>query len=275
VNTGLEAVETAIKAARKWAYKIKGVPDGQAEIIVCANNFHGRSTTIVGFSSEAQYRDGFGPSRRASAASLTAPTPSRPPSPPTPRPSCSNPSRAGGSRPPAGSPAAPNLPPQRVLLIADEVQTGLGRTGRLLACEHEGVRPDVILGKALGGGLLPVGLPGQRRADAGLPPGDHGSTFGGNPLAAAVADEALPPRRRAPGRAPPPRRLFLARLQAIDNPLIREVRGRGLLIGMELDTRRQRPHRRRMAARPRPDDQGHPRQRAALRPAADRYRDRL
>ena len=247
VNTGLEAVETALKAARKWAHTIKGVPDGQAEIIVCDNNFHGRSTTIVSFSSEAQYRNGFGPltpgfrsipfgDAEALAAAITPRTAAF----------LFEPIQGEGGIviPPAGwlTRCAEICRTNRVLLIADEVQTGLGRTGRLLACQHENVRPDgVILGKALGGGLLPVAA---FLADDALmkvfQPGDHGSTFGGNPLAAAVATEALAllAEERLAERSAALGARFLARLQAIDNPFIREVRGRGLMIGMELDTRR-------------------------------------
>ncbi|MBL0283645.1 MAG: ornithine--oxo-acid transaminase [Zoogloea sp.] len=247
VNTGVEAVETAIKAARKWAHKIKGVPDGQAEIIVCANNFHGRTTTVIGFSSEAQYRDGFGPfgagfrtipfgDADALEAAITPHTAAFLFEPIQ--------GEGGINIPPAGwlARCAAICSKHNVLLIADEVQTGLGRTGKLLACEHDGVRPDgVILGKALGGGLLPVSafLANDALMQV-FKPGDHGSTFGGNPLAAAVAtealallaDEKLAERSARLGAA------FLARLQAIKNPLIVEVRGRGLLIGMELDTRR-------------------------------------
>jgi len=247
VNTGLEAVETALKAARKWAHTIKGVPDGQAEIIVCDNNFHGRSTTIVSFSSEAQYRNGFGPltpgfrsipfgDAEALAAAITPRTAAF----------LFEPIQGEGGIviPPPGwlTRCAEICRTNRVLLIADEVQTGLGRTGRLLACQHENVRPDgVILGKALGGGLLPVAA---FLADDGLmqvfQPGDHGSTFGGNPLAGAVAAEALAllAEDRLAERSAALGARFLARLQAIDNPLIREVRGRGLMIGLELDTRR-------------------------------------
>ena len=247
VNTGVEAVETAIKAARKWGHKIKGVPEGQAEIIVCANNFHGRTTTVIGFSSEAQYRDGFGPfgagfhsipygDADALEAAITPHTAAFLFEPIQ--------GEGGINIPPAGwlARCAAICRKHNVLLIADEVQTGLGRTGKLLACEHDGVRPDgVILGKALGGGLLPVSafLANDALMQV-FKPGDHGSTFGGNPLAAAVAaealallaDEKLAERSARLGAA------FLARLQAIKNPLIVEVRGRGLLIGMELDTRR-------------------------------------
>lgn len=247
VNTGLEAVETAIKAARKWAYKIKGVPDGQAEIIVCHNNFHGRSTTIVGFSSEAQYRDGFGPfpagfrsipfgDAEALEAAITPNTAAFLFEPIQ--------GEGGINIPPAGwlARCADICRTHKVLLIADEVQTGLGRTGRLLACDHEGVRPDgVILGKALGGGLLPVSaFLADEAVMQVFHPGDHGSTFGGNPLASAVAAEALAllADDKLAERSATLGAYFLQRLQAIDNPLIREVRGRGLMIGMELDTRR-------------------------------------
>ena len=247
VNTGVEAVETAIKAARKWAYKIKGVPEGCAEIIVCAGNFHGRTTTVVGFSSEDQYRDGFGPFAPGfrtipfgDVAALEA---------------AIGPHTAAFLVEPIQGEGGINVPPDGwlarcaqicrqhdVLLIADEVQTGLGRTGKLLACEHDGVRPDgVILGKALGGGLLPVSaFLADEAVMQVFHPGDHGSTFGGNPLGAAVAAEALAllADEKLADRAAHLGERFLTRLRAIDNPLIRDVRGRGLLIGIELDTRR-------------------------------------
>lgn len=243
-NGGAESVETAIKAARKWAYTVKGVPRDRAEIIVAEDNFHGRSTTIVGFSSIAQYRDGFGPfapgfthvpfgDADALAAAITPYTAAFLVEPIQ---------GEGGIRvPPAGylARAAEICRARNVLLICDEIQTGLGRTGRLLACQHDGVRPDgVLLGKALGGGLLPVSLFLARREVMDVfKPGDHGSTFGGNPIAAAVGlaaldtlvEERLVERSGALGLR------LLSRLAAIDNPLIREVRGRGLFAGIELD----------------------------------------
>ena len=247
VNTGLEAVETALKAARKWAHTVKGVPDGEAEIIVCANNFHGRSTTIVSFSSEAQYRQGFGP--------LTPGFRSIPFGDAEALEKAITPRTAAFLFEPIQGEGGIVIPPRgwltrcadiccahKVLLIADEVQTGLGRTGKLLACEHEGVRPDgVILGKALGGGLLPVAaFLADEAVMQVFQPGDHGSTFGGNPLASAVAAEALAllVEEDLAERSARLGARFLARLQAIDNPLIRQVRGRGLMIGLELDIRR-------------------------------------
>lgn len=249
MNTGAEAVETALKAARKWAHTVKGVPEGKAEIIACDGNFHGRTITIVGMSSEAQYRRGFGPFppglRRipygdpgALAAAITPNTAAFLVEPIQ--------GEGGIVLPPPGFLAACAALCRRhnVLLIADEVQTGLGRTGRLLACEHEGVRPDgIILGKALGGGLLPVSA---FLADDGVMgvfhPGDHGSTFGGNPLAAAVAlaaldvlvEEDLIARSAALGD------FLMKRLQAMaaDCPAIKAVRGRGLFAGIELDPAR-------------------------------------
>jgi len=244
VNTGLEAVEAALKAARKWGHKVKGIPEDQAEIIACDGNFHGRSIAILAMSSESQYRDGFGPFppgfkrvpygdaaalERAitphTAAFLVEPLQGE----------------AGIVVPPAGylTACARICGAHDVLLICDEVQTGLGRTGRILAAEHEEVRPDgVILGKALGGGLLPVSaFLARRGVMAVFTPGDHGSTFGGNPLAAAVGLEALAvlEEERLPERAAELGRYLLAQLRAIRSPLIREVRGKGLLIGVEID----------------------------------------
>lgn len=247
VNTGLEAVETAIKAARKWAYKIKGVPDGQAEIVACAGNFHGRSTTIVGFSSEAQYRDGFGPFAPGfrlipygDAAALAAAI--------TPRTAAFlvEPIQGEGGivLPPPGYLAACAELCRRhdVLLIADEVQSGLGRTGYLLACQHEDVRPDgVILGKALGGGLLPVSaFLADERVMQVFTPGDHGSTFGGNALAAAVGLEALDLLidEELIAHSAELGGWLLAQLHALaaaHGRLIRAVRGRGLFAAIEVN----------------------------------------
>ncbi len=243
MNTGAEAVETALKAARKWAHKIKGVPADRAEIIACEGNFHGRTIAIVGLSSEPAYRDGFGPFPPGllrvpygDADALEAAI--------TPRTAAFlvEPIQGEGGivLPPPGYLArcADICRRHDVLLIADEVQTGLGRTGRLLACEHDGIRPDgVILGKALGGGLLPVSaFLADERVMQVFTPGDHGSTFGGNPLAAAVAwaaldvleDEGLVERAATLGSR------WLARLARLRSPRIREVRGRGLFIGIEL-----------------------------------------
>lgn len=241
MNTGAEAVETAIKAVRKWAYERKGVPADRAEIVVCEGNFHGRTTTIVGFSSEESYRRGFGPFTpgfrlvpygdvEALAAALGANTAAFLVEPIQ--------GEAGVVVPPEGYlRAAAELCRERgVLLVADEIQTGLGRTGRLFACEWENVRPDVmILGKALGGGVYPVSAV---LADAPVmdvfTPGTHGSTFGGNPLAAAVGRAALSVivEERLAERADELGRWFMGELSAIRSPHIEEVRGRGLLIGV-------------------------------------------
>ena len=244
MNTGAEAVETAIKAARKWAYTVKGVEKDKAEIIACTGNFHGRTTTIVAMSGEPQYKEGFGPYpagfllveygnidaleaaiNENTAAFLVEPIQGE----------------GGIVVPPAGylKAAAELCRKNNVLLIADEIQTGLGRTGKLLACEHEDVHPDgLILGKALGGGILPVSMFLARREVMGVfTPGDHGSTFGGNPLAAAVGLEALniliedelPQKSAAMGE------YLMGRLREFDTPLIRNIRGRGLFIGIEVD----------------------------------------
>ena len=246
-NGGAESVETALKAARKWGHKIKGIPADRAEIIVCAGNFHGRSIAIVGFSSEPQYRDGFGPFPpgfrqipfgdaeallRAigpnTAAFLVEPIQGE----------------GGIVVPPAGwlAQCARICREHDVLLICDEIQTGMGRTGKFLACEHENVRPDgVILGKALGGGLLPVSaFVGTDNLMQVFKPGDHGNTFGGNALASAVAlaaldvlfDERLIERSAEQGAH------LLARLSTVKSPLIREVRGKGLFVGIEVERER-------------------------------------
>jgi len=244
MNSGTEAVETALKAARKWGYEVKGIEADRAEVIVCSGNFAGRSTTVVSFSTEAQYRDGFGPftpgfvqvpfgNAEALEFAITPNTAAFVVEPVQ--------GEAGIIVPPAGYLArcAEICTRHNVLLICDEVQTGLGRTGKVLACQHEGVLPDgVILGKALGGGLLPVSA-FVARADvmAVFRPGDHGSTFGGNPLACAVGKAALELLTvdRLPERAALLGEELIAELREIDSPLIREVRGKGLMIGVEID----------------------------------------
>jgi len=246
VNTGLEAVETALKAARKWGHTVKGIPADQAEIIACDGNFHGRSIAIVGLSSEAQYREGFGPFPPGllripfgDAAALEAAI--------TPHTAAFlvEPIQGEGGIvvPPDGylASCAEICRRRKVLLICDEVQTGLGRTGTLLACSHEAVRPDgVILGKALGGGLYPVSaFLADDALMAVFRPGDHGSTFGGNAIAAAIGLAALDLliEEDLPARAAELGEEFMTQLRAIRSPLLRQVRGRGLLIGLELDTR--------------------------------------
>jgi len=244
MNSGAEAVETAIKAARKWGYKVKGIPDGKAEIIVCAGNFHGRTTTIVGFSSDEQYRDGFGPftpgfkivpfgDANALQDGITSNTCAFLVEPIQ--------GEAGILIPPAGylKLVAEICHKHRVLFVADEIQAGLGRTGKLFAFEHEGVRPDaVIIGKALAGGFYPVSAMLSSKEVLGVfQPGDHGSTFGGNPLACAVSraalrvlvDEKLIERSAGLGE------YFLNKLRALRSPHIKEVRGKGLWIGVELN----------------------------------------
>jgi ornithine--oxo-acid transaminase len=244
MNSGVEAVETALKAARKWGETVKGVPAGRTEILVASNNFHGRTITVVGFSSEHQYREGFGPFATGfrqvpfgdSAALRAAITPDTVAFLVEPVQG-----EAGIVVPPAGylAEAAAICREHNVLLMCDEIQSGLGRTGKLFAFEHEGIRPDVaILGKALSGGFYPVSAVLASREILGVfSPGDHGSTFGGNPLACAVAraalkvivDEELPARSAELGD------YALARLQSLDLPCIEEVRGKGLWIGIELN----------------------------------------
>jgi ornithine--oxo-acid transaminase len=244
MNTGAEAVETAMKAARKWAYEVKGVAPDRAEIVACEGNFHGRTIAIVGMSSEDQYRDGFGPFPGGlkltsfgdadalertitpdTAAFLVEPIQGE----------------GGIVIPPEGYLArcAEICRRHNVLLICDEVQTGLGRTGKMFAFQHEHVAPDgLILGKALGGGILPVSMFLARHEVMDVfRPGDHGSTFGGNPLAAAIALEALDilVEEDLVNRSAKKGAWLLERLRAIDSPLVREVRGRGLFIGLEIE----------------------------------------
>jgi ornithine--oxo-acid transaminase len=242
---GAEAVETALKSVRKWAYRVKGVAHDRANVIVCSNNFHGRSITIVGFSSEAQYRDGFGPftpgfitipygDARALEAAITPETAAFLVEPVQ--------GEGGIIVPPSGylAECARICRERDVLLVCDEIQTGLGRTGYRLACEHDGVRPDgVILGKALGGGLLPVSMfAATDDVMQVFAPGDHGSTFGGNPLASAVALAALDVLEREDlcARSASLGAWLLSELRKIASPLVTDVRGRGLFIGIEVDT---------------------------------------
>lgn len=244
MNTGAEAVETAIKAARRWGYRVKGIPNAQATIIAFDNNFHGRTTTIVGFSSEPSYREHFGPFApgftlvpfgdiNAVRAAMTANT-------------CAvliEPIQceAGVLIPPDGflGELSALCREQNVLLIADEIQTGLGRTGRMFACDHDHVTPDMyVLGKALSGGFYPVSAVVSSREVLGVfGPGSHGSTFGGNPLGCAVArtalqvlqDEHLVERSAELGA------WFLAQVRTLVHPSIEAVRGRGLMIAIELN----------------------------------------
>jgi ornithine--oxo-acid transaminase len=250
MNTGAEAVETAIKTARRWGYRKKGIAEGRAEIVVCTNNFHGRTTTITGFSSEPLYRDGFGPftpgfiavpfgDADALEKAITADT-------------CAflfEPIQceAGILIPPDGylRHVAEICRKHRVLLMADEIQTALGRVGEMFACWREGVQPDIfILGKALSGGFYPVSAVVSRREILDVfEPGSHGSTYGGNPLACAVArtaliviqDERLAERSASLGA------WLLGELRQLHHPKIREVRGVGLLVGIEL-TESARPY---------------------------------
>ena len=243
MNTGAEAVETAVKAARKWGYQVKKVPPDQAEIIVCEGNFHGRTTTIISFSTDPHYRQDFGPftpgfrsvpfgDARALEGAIT-------------------PNTVGFLVEPIQGEGGVIVPPEgylqearricdrhNILFIADEIQTGLGRTGRLFASDHEGVKPDMtIIGKALAGGFYPVSAVLADREILGLfEPGDHGSTFGGNPLGAALATEALRVlvEERLVENAAELGSYFQERLAEIPSPYVKEVRGKGLLIGIEL-----------------------------------------
>jgi ornithine--oxo-acid transaminase len=247
VNTGLEAVETGLKAARKWGYRVKGIPEGKAEIIACENNFHGRSITIVGFSSDPQYGDGFGPfapgfklvpfgDAAAFEAAITPNTAAFLVEPIQ--------GEGGIIVPPEGylAECARICRKHRVMLLVDEIQTGMGRTGKFLACEHESVRPDgLMLGKALGGGMLPVSaFVATNELMQVFRPGDHGSTFGGNPLAAAVGLEALEVLYddRLIERSAELGSYLLAQLRTVKSPLIRDIRGKGLFVGLEVDSKR-------------------------------------
>lgn len=243
MNSGAEAVETAIKAARRWGYERKGIPADAAELIVCAGNFHGRTTTIVGFSSDEDYRRNFGPftpgfvtvpygDLDALASAITPNT-------------CAfliEPIQceAGIVMPPAGylRAAAELCRQHNVLLVADEIQTGLGRTGRWFACEHESVQPDIyVLGKALAGGFYPVSAcVGRRDVMDTFVPGSHGSTFGGNPLGCAVARAAIGVLReeRLVERSAELGAVLLEALQAVRSSIVRDIRGIGLLAGVEL-----------------------------------------
>jgi ornithine--oxo-acid transaminase len=247
MTTGAEGVETAVKCVRKWAYEVKGVQDECAEIISCIGNFHGRTTTIVGFSTEPQYRQGFGPyacgtvhvpfgDARALEKAITPNTAAFIVEPVQ--------GEAGIIVPPDGylADCARICRASNVLLIVDEVQTGLGRTGKVLACDHDGVKPDgLILGKALGGGLYPVSafLAREDVMDV-FRPGDHGSTWGGNALAAAVGKAALDVllEEKLAERAAAMGAYLMRRLKAISSPVVKDVRGKGLLAGIELDTKR-------------------------------------
>lgn len=243
MNSGAEAVETAVKLARKWAYQVKKVPRHQAEIIVAGNNFHGRTVTIISFSTEPSYRDDFGPftpgfvvveygNAEAIEKAITPNTAAVMLEPIQ--------GEAGVIVPPAGylKSVAEICKKNNVLFIADEIQTGLARTGKLFAAHHDNVRADItIVGKALSGGFYPVSAILADKSVLGLfKPGEHGSTFGGNPLAAAVARASLRVIReeKLADRATTLGEYFIEQLSEIPSPHIKEVRGKGLLIGVEL-----------------------------------------
>lgn len=244
MNTGAEAVETAIKAARRWGYKVKNVPDGKAEIIVCKDNFHGRTTTIVGFSTDPLCNSGFGPyapgfkiipygDATALESVITPNTVAFMVEPIQ--------GEAGVMVPPAGylKKCREITKRNNVLLIVDEIQTGLGRTGKLFCYEHENIKPDIVaIGKALGGGVYPVSaiLADNAVMMAAFEPGNHGSTFGGNPFACAIASAALDViiNEKLVERSAEMGEYFLGRLRAIKSDKIKEARGKGLLIAVEL-----------------------------------------
>lgn len=243
MNSGAEAVETALKLARKWAYKIKKVPKYKAEIITATGNFHGRTISTISFSTEPLYKDDFGP---FTAGFVTVPYGDT-----DAIAKAINPNTAAVFIEPIQGEAGVIIPPagylkkvselckkNNILFMADEIQTGLGRTGKVFACDHEGVRPDIItIGKALGGGFYPISAVLADRVILSLfTPGEHGSTFGGNPLAAAVAREALKVivDEKLIENADKLGEYFLEQLSEINSPNIKEVRGKGLLIGVEL-----------------------------------------
>lgn len=243
MNTGAEAVETALKTARKWGYLKKKVEENKAEIIVVENNFHGRTVTIVGFSTEAQYRHGFGPftpgfkvipygDADALEKAIT-------------------PNTVAFMVEPIQGEGGVLIPEEgylkktyeickkhNVLFIADEIQTGFGRTGKMFACDHEGVKPDIVtVGKALGGGVYPVsGILASDEVMSVFNPGDHGSTFGGNPLGSAVGEAALDVlvNEKLPERSEELGKYFVEKLREINSPHVKEVRGKGLMIGVEI-----------------------------------------
>jgi ornithine--oxo-acid transaminase len=243
MNSGAEAVETAVKAARKWGYKVKGIPEGKAEITVCANNFHGRTVTIVSFSTDEQYRDGYAPftpgfkiipfgDAKALREAITPNTCAFIVEPIQ--------GEAGIIIPPAGflKEAETICRENNVLLIVDEIQSGLGRTGKLFAHQHEGVKPDaIIVGKALSGGFYPVSAVLAKKEVLGVfNPGDHGSTFGGNPLGCAIARTALQVlvEEKMVERSAELGAYFLEQLKTIQSPELKEVRGKGMWIGIEM-----------------------------------------
>jgi ornithine--oxo-acid transaminase len=243
MNSGAEAVESALKIVRKWAYRVKGVADGQAEVVVCSGNFHGRTIGIVGFSTDPASRDGFGPfapgfrivpfgDAEALEAAITPSTAAFLVEPIQ--------GEAGVIVPPAGylRRARELCSANNVLLILDEIQTGLGRTGRLLAEEHDGIEADLtLIGKALSGGFYPVSaVLSNAEAMSVLHPGEHGSTFGGNPLACAVARAALRVlvEEDMIGNAARVGARLKAGLEAVATAAVREVRGRGLMLALEL-----------------------------------------
>jgi ornithine--oxo-acid transaminase len=243
MNSGAEAVETAIKAVRKWGYEVKGVPHDRAEIIVCENNFHGRTITIVGFSSEPLYREGFGPFTPGFKMIPFGDAPALE--------KAITPYTVGFLVEPIQAEAGVIIPPpgylkearsicshHKIMMILDEIQTGLGRTGKLLAEEHEGIESDVtIIGKALSGGFYPISAVLSNTDVLGVfQPGHHGSTFGGSPLACAVARAALRVlvEERLFENAATLGEYFLSALKTIESPSIREIRGKGLLLGIEL-----------------------------------------